>query len=343
MKEKEIILKLGRGRWSQGNKQIFRTKANILNLEQAAHSKKEPKKQIESLLRILNPKSAINQIALEEGIKIYYKIDFLSQTPKGNIKNYVVTKYVKEFKIEETFYLKVGKGRWKQKKSKTSLIPDKAMKTIQESCFSRRKTTEEQTSTLEKALNHPSIFSRIHLSKFYFTVDLFSESPKGNVRVYKVSRIRHLGIPPIAYQRARRGKNASKLRSSLRQRSKERIRKLVGVEFLDSFDELMGCNKNQLLKWIESQWEPWMSWANYVNNKLVQGEKYWSIDHIIAFCHPDVDLTTIEGQRRVLSYKNIIPLEASENLLKGNLTMTEWVKEKPFYFFNLSNNFDTFA
>lgn len=68
--------------------------------------------------------------------------------------------------------------------------------------------------------------------------------------------------------------------------------------------QLLGCDYNKAFKHIENQFRDGMSWDNY-------GE--WHIDHIIPLC----SATTVEELEKLCHYKNLQPLWAEENILKG--------------------------
>lgn len=68
--------------------------------------------------------------------------------------------------------------------------------------------------------------------------------------------------------------------------------------------ELLGCSFEFFKKYIESQWQPGMSWDNYTHDG-------WHIDHIkpcITF-----DLTNPEQQKQCCHYTNLRPLWAIDN------------------------------
>jgi hypothetical protein len=71
--------------------------------------------------------------------------------------------------------------------------------------------------------------------------------------------------------------------------------------------ELLGCTMDFFRKWLEFNFTPLMDWNNF-------GE-YWHIDHIwpcAAF-----DLSQYEQQQECFSWKNMVPLEKTENMKKG--------------------------
>ena len=77
--------------------------------------------------------------------------------------------------------------------------------------------------------------------------------------------------------------------------------------------EIIGCEYEQLIEHMESQFTDGMSWDN-------KGE--WHIDHII----PISSAVTEEDVIRLNHYTNLQPLWAKDNLFKGS--KLDWVKEE---------------
>lgn len=94
-------------------------------------------------------------------------------------------------------------------------------------------------------------------------------------------------------------------------RLKLRCRKRIWAAFKEggyskrstSFD-LIGCDINKLMRHIESQFKPDMSWDNY-------GQ--WHVDHII----PLASAKNEDDVQRLCHYTNLQPLWAEENIRKG--------------------------
>jgi hypothetical protein len=90
--------------------------------------------------------------------------------------------------------------------------------------------------------------------------------------------------------------------------SGHRIRQaLRGIAKSASTVELIGCSIAELRKHLESQFKLGMVWDNY-------GE--WHIDHIRP-CS-SFDLMDTEQQKICFNWKNLQPLWAKENLIKGD-------------------------
>ena len=72
--------------------------------------------------------------------------------------------------------------------------------------------------------------------------------------------------------------------------------------------DLMGCTTNELNIYLESKFQPGMTWDNWT----VDG---WHVDHIIPLVA--FDLENPEELRKACHYTNLQPLWAKENLSKG--------------------------
>lgn len=73
--------------------------------------------------------------------------------------------------------------------------------------------------------------------------------------------------------------------------------------------ELIGCTIACLKIYLESLWQPEMSWDNY-------GKNGWHIDHIRPCT--SFDLTDPEQQKECFHWSNLQPLWAKDNISKGN-------------------------
>ncbi len=101
-----------------------------------------------------------------------------------------------------------------------------------------------------------------------------------------------------------------KLTVNLRKRL---VRALKGIIKSDTTMNLVGCSREYLINYIESQFDDEMSWSAYLENKI-------HIDHILP-CS-SFDLTKEEEQRKCFNYTNLQPLWARDNISKGNKIMT---------------------
>jgi hypothetical protein len=69
----------------------------------------------------------------------------------------------------------------------------------------------------------------------------------------------------------------------------------------------LGCSIEQLKKYLESQFQPGMSWNNYGK---------WHIDHIRPLS--SFDLTCVKQFKQACHHANLQPLWARDNLCKGS-------------------------
>ncbi len=97
-----------------------------------------------------------------------------------------------------------------------------------------------------------------------------------------------------------------KLKSLLR----TRIRKVMKHNYkVGSAVKDLGCTTEELRKYLESKWQPGMSWDN-------RGLFGWHIDHIIPLCK--FDLSDPEQFKKACHYTNLQPLWWQDNLKKGD-------------------------
>jgi len=86
------------------------------------------------------------------------------------------------------------------------------------------------------------------------------------------------------------------------------ILKKFGADKKNTTIELLGCDIEFFLKYMENKFEEGMTWENY-------GYETWHIDHIIPVS--SFDLTKEEEQRKCWHYTNLQPLWAKDNIKKG--------------------------
>ena len=96
----------------------------------------------------------------------------------------------------------------------------------------------------------------------------------------------------------------------LRSRLNSLLRGVVGSRSSAVRD--LGCSLAELVKHLEAQFEPWMTWQNHGN----KAGDWWSIDHIRPLA--SFDLTDPEQQRAACHYTNLQPMRHTENVSKGD-------------------------
>jgi len=91
-----------------------------------------------------------------------------------------------------------------------------------------------------------------------------------------------------------------------------------GWDKKNKLNEYIGCSPKELFNYIEEKFNENMTWENYGS--------YWHLDHIV----PLDSAKTIEELEKLSHYKNLQPLESTENLKKG--AHVAWQKEqRDFY------------
>ena len=73
--------------------------------------------------------------------------------------------------------------------------------------------------------------------------------------------------------------------------------------------DLLGCQPEFLISYIEKQFKEGMTWDNY-------GRRGWHIDHILPCA--SFDLSDPEQQKKCFHYTNLQPLWAEDNLRKSD-------------------------
>ena len=96
----------------------------------------------------------------------------------------------------------------------------------------------------------------------------------------------------------------SKLRVRLR-----RILQRIGSKKAYKTLDLLGCSMKDFRNYIESQFEPGMTWENH-------GYRGWHIDHIIPISY--FDLSDPEQQKLCFNYRNLQPLWWKDNRKKSD-------------------------
>lgn len=104
-------------------------------------------------------------------------------------------------------------------------------------------------------------------------------------------------------QRRLRTNINARLANNLRNRL---VAALRGIRKSESALKLLGCSLDDFRIYMESKFEPGMTWANYGN--------VWEIDHIMPCAI--FDLTKPGHQKRCCHFSNLQPLWVTENRIK---------------------------
>lgn len=100
---------------------------------------------------------------------------------------------------------------------------------------------------------------------------------------------------------------AFKIHTNMRTRISNMIKNIKTYR-IGCIENMFGCNRNHLIKHIESKFTSKMSWDNY--------GAYWHIDHIIPIS--SFDLSDPAQCKAANHWTNLQPLEASKNMSKSN-------------------------
>lgn len=132
----------------------------------------------------------------------------------------------------------------------------------------------------------------------------------------------------VAATRAWRHKNKAHFNAYMLRRHKERYASDSNYQFAikirtkvrllmrghrksTTTEQLLGCKISEFKKYLELQWEPWMSWKNYGNTKGC-----WVIDHIVPV--EAFDFSQADDQRCCFHYSNLRPFCCIKNIQKSD-------------------------
>ena len=73
--------------------------------------------------------------------------------------------------------------------------------------------------------------------------------------------------------------------------------------------EILGCSPEQLTQYLESQFQPWMTWENMGGRSVSTPNTTWDVDHII----PLSSAQTEEDVYRLNHYTNLQPMCSYHN------------------------------
>lgn len=139
-------------------------------------------------------------------------------------------------------------------------------------------------------------------------------------RMKELQKKHYLNNKEEIYKKRNKRRN-EKLKSDPLFKCETKVRSLIGNSIRrngfskkQTSQQILGCNFKEFKSYIESQFQPWMSWDNYgkYNGELNYG---WDIDHII----PVSSATTEEEIIKLNHHKNLQPLCSYTNrVIKKN-------------------------
>ena len=138
--------------------------------------------------------------------------------------------------------------------------------------------------------------------------DSIKSTPEGQKKLRQQSRdsrARHHEVHGISSSTAAKRRSVRRrLDDSLRSRFHQWIKR-EGSSKKHSMDVYCGCSRKEMIHWLESHFEDWMTWENFGH-----GAGHWSIDHIRP-------LSSFKGTEKqamcAWNYRNLRPLEFIEN------------------------------
>lgn len=169
-------------------------------------------------------------------------------------------------------------------------------------CFYKRQDPKKKLQN-QKRYYHLHRQKRLKYNHNYY--ELNKEELRNYQRTYKRNNRQKV----LALQRKIHARNSNnpiyRIKRALRARVsiavKNKAKKAAGTS------ELVGCSIAQLIRHLEVQFQPGMTWENYGD---------WHIDHIRPCA--SFDFSNPEHQRACFHYSNLQPLWARDNLTKGD-------------------------
>lgn len=104
----------------------------------------------------------------------------------------------------------------------------------------------------------------------------------------------------------------ARIKHNLRSRLAQAL-KATGARKVTRTTLMLGCSIPNFLIYLESRFEPGMTWENY--------GLHWEIDHIMPCAI--FDLIKAEHQRRCFHFSNLQPLSIPENQSKGAKALSD--------------------
>ena len=134
-------------------------------------------------------------------------------------------------------------------------------------------------------------------------------------RQSKEARVRHKEKHGISSSRAAQLRNPYRgLHDRIRSKFHQWIKGTGGEKTL-SMSVYCGCTRKEMNTWLESQFEPWMTWEN-----SGQGEGFWAVDHIrpLSSFQGTEEQASEELAQCAWNWRNLRPLDYIKNSEKGD-------------------------
>jgi hypothetical protein len=162
----------------------------------------------------------------------------------------------------------------------------------------------------ENILQHQSVYRKDNKEKVKQSHKIYYQVNKKDISKksleYRLSHKKRIRERDLEYKK-------QKLKTDLNFKLKECLRNRVRIAIkkgkAGSAVKDLGCSVEELKIWLESQFEPGMSWKNYGF-----GIGKWNIDHIVPLC--SFDLTKKEEFKKACHWFNLQPLWTIDNMFK---------------------------
>ncbi len=164
--------------------------------------------------------------------------------------------------------------------------------------------------------------ARIAYNKKYYKAN--KEKDNERSKIYRKNHIKELKQYFNEYVKQKRQNDPSfKLRMDVSTLIRRALKNSFSSKNGQSCFKYLNYTKQQLLKYLESQFEPWMTWNNHgkYNSKTWKDNDpttwTWQIDHIIP--QSDLPYTSMKdiNFKKCWSLTNLRPLSAKQNFLDG--------------------------
>lgn len=182
---------------------------------------------------------------------------------------------------------------------------------------SRRMCSEYKAKNREKVKNYNKTYKEQHRDETSAFNKKYYQEHKESERIRTRETHRRLRETSISF----------KLASSMRGRIKKVI--TSGSKSKKTM-EILGCDIEFFIKWIEYQFDENMSFDNYGS--------YWALDHVIPCASFDMILPA--DQDKCFHWSNYQPLEARENIVKGAKIHNEMIDKHKAKVIKFIDNFD---
>lgn len=180
------------------------------------------------------------------------------------------------------------------------ILNPERIKAIEQRTYLKNRDVNRQRRKVWYAKNKQSIIERV--AAYYQTN---KRQIQKYLKGYRKKHAERLRINSRENIKRRRKTNISfRIQCNL---SRRMHRELSGMVATSRAVELLGCSIDSFKLYLESQFEPEMTWENY--------GKLWEIDHIMPCAI--FDFTKTEHHKRCFHFSNMQPLTKHKNRSKG--------------------------